>query len=133
MPTGRVNSPEMYATAEYIAAAIKKNATGSPSERRSTFPGRTDERSVANYRADCISVGNLAVSADSACGGDHDLGQCCSYRNDGSADEQLGQVKSVRNGNRAVYEPIAALDEHNETENKKKNRNKHITVTFALT
>ena len=84
-------------------------------------------------RADSISVGNLAVSADSACGGDHDLGQCCSYRNDGSADEQLGQVKSVRNGNRAVYEPIAALDEHNETENKKKNRNKHITVTFALT
>lgn len=66
MPTGRVNSPEMYATAEYIAGCDKEECDRQSERAALDLSGangyryRSDERSVANYRADSISVGNLA-------------------------------------------------------------------------
>ena len=72
---------------------------------------RSDERSVANYRADSISVGNLAVAGNRRHCGNHDLRQRCADGNDRRANQQLRQVEAPRQRRCAVDEPVAEEEE----------------------
>ena len=79
---------------------------------------RRDERGVADDRSDGVAVGNAAVADQCRLRGHHDLRERRADGNDRCADQQLRQMKAVRNAHRAVHEPVAALDEQHETKQK---------------
>ena len=79
---------------------------------------RGDQRGVADDRADGVAVGDAAVAEDRGLRGDHDLRQRRADGHDRRADQQLREMKTVRDADRAVDEPVSALDEQDEAEQK---------------
>ena len=78
-----------------------------------------DQRRVADDRADGIAVGNLAVAGNRRHRGNHDLRQRCADGNDRRANQQLRQVEAPRQRRCAVDEPVAALNQEQQTDDKK--------------
>ena len=84
-----------------------------------------DQGGVADHRADGVAVGDLAVAAHRGDGGDHDLGQGGADGHHRGADQQLGQVEFAGQGAGPVHEPVAALDQTDQADDKQQYGNKH--------
>ena len=70
------------------------------------------------------------MAADGGGGGDHDLRQRGSDGDHGGADDQIGDMKTLRNTHGAVHKKVAALDEHHKTNGKQQNGNQHKYTPF---
>ena len=81
---------------------------------------------VADDRADGVAVGDLAMAGQRGHRGDHDLRQRRADGDHRRADEQLRQVEAAGQCGRAVNKPVAALDQEQQTDNKKQHRDEHI-------
>ena len=77
-----------------------------------------NQRRVADDRTDGVPVGDLAVAGHSRHRGDHDLRQRCADGNDRRADQQLRQVETPCQRRCAVHEPVAALNQEQQTDDK---------------
>ena len=84
-----------------------------------------DQRRIADDRPDGVAVGDLAMAGQRRHRRDHDLGQGGADGHDRRADEQLGQMEPPRQRRRAVHEPVAALDEEQQPDNKQQYRDQH--------
>ena len=76
---------------------------------------RRDQACVTDDGADGIAVADTGVALQGRLAGDHHLGQRSADGDDGRTDQQLRQVKAARDADRAVNEPVAALDEQNKS------------------
>ena len=75
-----------------------------------------DQRSIADDGADGVAVGKLAVAGNRGGRGNHHLRQ---GRTDGDhrrADQNIGNMKAAGESRRAVDEPVACLDQQQQSD-----------------
>ena len=77
-----------------------------------------DQGRVADDRADGVAVGDLTMAGHSGHGGHHDLRQSSADGHHRCADEQLRQMEPPCQCRSTVHEPVAALDQEQQTDDK---------------
>ena len=86
---------------------------------------RRDQGRVADDGTDRVAVSDLAVTGKSGRRGDHDLGERGADGDDCRPDQQLRNMKVVRDSGRAVHKPVAAFNQKQQTNDKQKYGNQH--------
>ncbi len=102
-------------------------------QRRTDGNGQSrDQTGVADDRSDGVAIGNAAVVGNGCLCGNHDLRQRGADGNHRRANEELRQVKAVRQAGCTVHKPVTALDQQSQSENKQQYWNKHCFFLHIL-
>ena len=81
----------------------------------------SNQGGVADDGADGVAIGHCALAHEGSGGGDHDLRQGGADGDHGGTHDDVRQVEPLGKARSAVHEPVAALDEQNQTDSKQKN------------
>ena len=88
----------------------------------------SNQSGIADDGANGIAVSHSAGTLQSTGGGNHNFGQGGTNGYDSCADHDIGQVEALGNTGGAVNEPVAALDQQNQTDSEKQDRQNHFKI-----
>ena len=84
-----------------------------------------DQSGIADDGADGVAVGHGSLTQQGTGGGHHYFRQCGADGDHRGTDDDVRQTEPAGDARGTVNEPVAALDEQNQAQGEKQNRNKH--------